>query len=313
MPRLNDHFRLDFKVELLATDEDTGIMRMAFVPDPARYEWITHEGERALYDRIDRLIIPERVLAEAASPLSGLPMTFAPPHINDASKYIESRHQVIAGQLAGAAASGDVSDPSAELLGELAGNRLDFAIISADLVGSTALATTVPTEDYERIVQVLSGELAGVVPLFRGHVLKFTGDGLIAYIPGPTPNTQNDLAIDCALTMRGLVYRALNPALRAAGLPTIEMRFGIDAGEAAVVVLGNSETKRHADIIGEVVSLACKIESRGKPGDIQVGGVAARAMHTHWRELLEHVPTPSDWAYTDEYGNPYPYYRVTCP
>lgn len=94
-------------------------------------------------------------------------------------------------------------------------------------------------------------ELSGVVPLFRGHVLKYGGDGLIAFMPGPSQNHQNDLAIDCALTMHMLVYAAMNPMLEEAGLPLIEVRIGIDAGEASVRVLGSSATKRHADIIGQ--------------------------------------------------------------
>ncbi len=115
-------------------------------------------------------------------------------------------------------------------------------------------------------------------------------------------NTQNDLAIDCALTMRALVYDALNPEFIEAGLPPIDIRVGIDAGEAAVLVLGSPTTKRHADIIGEVVSLACKVEATGEAGAIRVGGIAARSMHLHWRERMEPAPMPDGWAYTDENG-----------
>ena len=311
VPALHDRFRMDFHVQILETDEESGLMKFALRPDPDRYEWIEDgQGGRALLDRFDGNIIPEHVIAEAARNMAGMPTTFAPPLINDALAYVDSRGEVIEGMLAGEGPAPDLADPSADLLTELADLDLDFAIISVDLVGSTKLATSIARPDYVRLVQTLQWELAEVAPLFHGHVLKYTGDGVIVFIPGPSSNQQNDLAIDCALTMRGVVYRALNPALKRAGLPTVQIRIGIDAGEASVVVLGSPATKRHADIIGDVVSLACKIERSARAGDIQVGGIAARAMHVHWREILELAPVPARWSYTDEWGEPYPVYRV---
>lgn len=311
MPQLHDRIRMDFKFQRLELDDDKGLIRFALVPDPRRYDWIEENGERALFDRFDAVIIPERVIAQLAEQATNMPMFFAPPRIDSARAYVGSRRPAIARQLAGEMGSGaEPIDPSAQLLSELAGFKLDFAIVSLDLVGSTRLATTLCSDDYTRLVQTMLDELSAVAPLFRGHVLKYTGDGLIVFIPGPSANAQNDLAIDCALTMRRLVYEALNPEFVAAGLPPVDIRVGVDAGEAAVLVLGSSTTKRHADIIGDVVSLACKVEAAGVAGAVQVGGIAARSMHLYWRELLEAAPAPANWAYTDEDGRPYPIYRV---
>jgi len=240
-----------------------------------------------------------------------MPVHYAPPKIANAFEYIDSRKPLIAARLAGdAGAPAALNDASGELLESLADHRLDFAIISIDLVGSTRLATSLDADAYARLIGLLLTELSEVAPLFHGHVLKYTGDGLIAYIPGPSPNTQSDLAIDCALTMHGLVYRALNPAFEAAGLPAVDVRLGIDAGEAAVLVLGSPETKRHADLIGEVVSLACKVQGQAAPGEVWLGGVAVRHLHVQWRERLEPVATPADWPYADEHDKPYELHRV---
>lgn len=311
MPAIHDSFRLDFSVQSIGEDEETGALMVALRPNPERYEWIEHNGERALFDRFDSYIIPERVLAEASRLMPDLPSTFALPLIDDAMAYIESRQKPIAEKLAGKASAVGSADPSEALLSEMAGSSLDFAIISVDLVGSTSLAGLMPSADYAQLIDVLCSELAEIAPLFHGHVLKFTGDGAIFYIPGPSRNQQNDLAIDCALTMRGLVYKSLNPALEAAGLPVVNVRLGIDSGQAAVKILGSPSTKQHADIIGEVVSLACKVESTAEAGEIRVGGVAARGMHTHWRECLDEVSPSKGWSYRDEDGDPYPVFRVT--
>jgi class 3 adenylate cyclase len=310
VPELHKDIRIDFAIRRLEATSDDGALEFALVPDPERYEWVEKDGERLLWDPVDRTYIPENVLAQMAEQIAGTPISFAPPLIDDASAYIASRREPIQEALRGDQGDMGTSDVSGEFLEELAGDRLNFAIISCDLVSSTALAGATDPDDYVRLINVLSTELGAIVPLFHGHVLKHTGDGLIAYIPGPSKNTQNDLAMDCALTMRGLVYGALNPALQAADMPTIDVRLGIDSGEAAVTVLGSVQTKRHADIIGEVISLACKVEAAGEPGTLQVGGVAARAMHTQWRQLLTEVDPPQGWSYTDEDGQPYPIYRA---
>lgn len=110
--------------------------------------------------------------------------------------------------------------------------------------------------------------------------------------------------------MRRLVYDAINPELEAASLPTIDVRLGLDGGEAAIVVLGSDKTKRHADLIGDVVSLACKIESRADTGAIFLGETVHRNLHFSWRELCSAVETPPDWAYSVGGGDPYPLFRL---
>lgn len=72
----------------------------------------------------------------------------------------------------------------------------------------------------------------------------------------------------------------------------IDVRLGLDGGEAAIVVLGSDKTKRHADLIGDVVSLACKIESRADTGAIFLGETVHRNLHFSWRELCSAVDTP---------------------
>src|SRR5215211_3206041 len=310
MPAVHDSFRLDFKVKILDQDEETGLIRWAMVPHPERYECIDLDGEPAYRDRFEGFIIPQRVIAEAAPTLTGLPLTFAPPLIKDAVAYIDSRRGPIAHRLAGGAPPAPAADPSAELLAEMAGYEHEFAIISIDLVSSTDLAGELARRDYLALIDTISTELAEIAPLFHGHVLKFTGDGALFFIPGPSRNQQNDLAIDCALTMRGLIYRALNPQLAEVGLPLIDVRIGIDAGAASVHVLGSPMSKRGPDLIGEVVNLACKVEGAGDAGDICIGGVAAHSMNRQWRDLLEPMVAPPNWQYSDEYEEPYPLYRV---
>jgi hypothetical protein len=94
--------------------------------------------------------------------------------------------------------------------------------------------------------------------------------------------------------------------LAAAGLLAVDVR----RGEAAIKVLGSDQTKRHADLIGDVVSLAAKIESRAGIGEIWLGDAVHRNLHFPWRELCAPVELPGDWTYSATGGTPYPLYRL---
>ena len=171
----------------------------------------------------------------------------------------------------------------------LEGQTLAFAILSIDIVGSTALASRLAPSDYLRLIVSFLHEFSAVVPLFHGHVLKYTGDGLIAYFPEPSFTQKNDLAVDCALTMRRLLHEAFNPEVEGANLPPLSVRIGIDAGDAYVSMVGHVGTKSHADVIGSVVNVATKIQGVAPPGLIYLGDSALRLLHTSWRQRTRPV------------------------
>jgi class 3 adenylate cyclase len=120
----------------------------------------------------------------------------------------------------------------------------------------------------------------------------------------------NDLAIDCALSCRLLVNEVLNPALLERGFPTINVRIGLDSGEAFIQTVGSPETKRHKDIIGAVVSLATKIQALAPPGEVYLGEITVQNLYVAWRQLCERVDAGPGWSYKDGSGKPYGVWRV---
>lgn len=304
-------FRLDFAVKVLSSDEASGTFELALIPDPRRYEWQVMDGKQYLYDKLDHLMIPQEVFAEYAKGLEGLPIYHEPQMVGDAAAYIEGRKQAIRDMLNGVQPAPSFEDKSEEFLQGLASDKLEFAALSIDIVGSTKLATTTDPEIYARVVSTILYELSGLIPKFRGHVLKYTGDGLLAYFPAPSFNIKNDLATDCALTLRCLVTDGLNPVFAEFGRPMINVRIGIDAGEAYVQTIGSPESKQHKDIIGSVVSLAAKIQAKAPPGEIFVGETAERSLHVAWREQCVPVEPGDDWPYKTAGGNPYKVFRLT--
>ena len=297
--------------DVISTDEESRTVTFVAKPDPRRYEWQTVKGTRYLYDKMDGLRFPEDVVKRFAEGLRDQPMCFQPAKISDAVAYVQERRPVILAMLRGEQSVPTFSDPSDEFLRTLETDRLEFVILSLDLVGSTKLATELPEAEYLNTVQTLLREISEAVPLFHGHVLKYTGDGIIAYFPSPSFITKNDLALDCALTLRRLVHDGLNPMLQDLDRSPIDVRIGLDSGEAAVVAIGSPATKQHKDLIGDVVSLACKIQSCAPAGGIALGDVTLRNLHVGWREICEEMTLGEDWTYSDrETGDRYRVHKV---
>lgn len=91
----SDSFRVDFKVRVLNTRPD-GIVEMAFIPDPERYEWLDDdEHGRVLRDIKTNTMIPEAVFAEMAEQAVDVPIYAPPKGIPDAPDLLEERRKVI--------------------------------------------------------------------------------------------------------------------------------------------------------------------------------------------------------------------------
>jgi len=302
--------RLDL-VFVPMVERETGRRIEVPYPDPRRYDWREVNGKRYLYDRLDDAVMEEAFFLETVKRLSSLPTYDQQPKIKDATAYVEGRRETIRCKLLGQKSDATFQSPSEEFLRALPADTHAFVILSLDLVGSTTRATASPLTEYARTMQAVLGEVGDVLPLFHGHVLKHTGDGVIAYFASPGFITKHDLAIDCALTLRLLIYSGFNPVLRELGWKELDMRIGLDSGEIAVIPIGSATTKQEKDLIGEVVSLACKIQGRAPTGGIALGDEMLRNLHTQWREICEELPLASEWRFKDpHFGRPYAVHLV---
>jgi adenylate cyclase len=307
---VRDHNRFDLQVEVVSVDRKTGTVQYHVHPDPGRYEWQDRDGERVLYDRFDKVLFPYALVIDMLKRAVAMKPGLALEVIADIDAYVASRRPLMMAALRGDVAGGELVDLAEENLRQFENDELAFAIMSVDVVGSTKLKETAGPKAYTAMIAMLVTEIAELVALSHGHVLKYTGDGLIAYFAEPTFIIKNDAAVDCAFCVHRLVYGAINRELEAAGMTPIDIRIGVDSGEANIVVLGSPRTKRHADLIGNTVDLACKIEKSAGTAEIFLGETVHRSLHFSWRELCELAERPPDWTYSISGGEPYPMYRV---
>lgn len=304
-------FRLDLIQEIISVDESNRVLQVALRPDPRRYVRVERDGKSYLHDKLDNIYFPEtEFLQDIAKKLEGMPLHFQQQTIGSAAQYVRSRRPEMAARLHGAPPNDTFIDKSEAFLDSLAEDKLGFVILSVDIVGSTKLSMIMEPRKYATLISVVLHEFAEVIPRFHGHVLKYTGDGLIAYFPEPSFIIKNDLAVDCALTLQRLVGDGLNAVFSERGLPNIQIRIGLDSGEAYVETIGSPATKQHKDIIGDVVNLAAKIQAQAEPGQIYLGAATERNLHTTWRGICEPVDLSREWTYRDREGEVYRIHRV---
>jgi class 3 adenylate cyclase len=309
---MNIEFRLDFLIEVLSSDEKSGTIKFALKPNPKRYEQKKIEGKKYLFDKFDNVLIEEEMLYKAiAEQLEGKPINLQQQEIGDIDDYIRERIPAIDATLdASTSQPYEFIDKSEEFLASQEKNTLEFAIVSIDIAASTKLATSIEHEKYLKIVKIYINEMSRLIPKFHGYILKFTGDGLLAYFPAPSLIRMNDLALDCSLCIRRLVYNCLNPIFSKHNLPQIQIRIGIDSGEASIVELGGSLSKSQKDIIGGVINIATKVQSAAEPNDVLLGHSAVRLLHAMYREGVEEFETKPDWPYKTSEKEKYKVFKV---
>jgi adenylate cyclase len=146
------------------------------------------------------------------------------------------------------------------------------AIMFTDTVGYTASTQT----DEARTLDLLRQQEELVRPLLslhQGREIKSTGDGLLVEFDSALKATQ------CAVSIQRRIYER-NAEV---GLPTLQIRIGIHLGDVV---------KRDADILGDTVNIAARIEPLADPGGICVSGAVHEQIRNKIPEKLEKlIPT----------------------
>lgn len=280
------------------------------VPHPDRYELVEENGKKWYKDKYsDNMYALEMVqglIAEAKEMSLKIPTK----KMSNWADYLSERKMAIETYLDKEENLPEFSDNSDDFL--RATSVKNFVFLSFDIVGSTQLIQKLPLEQHRRIVSLIQRELTLLVDQFNGLILKFTGDGIIAYFPGPDMLGPHDNAIDCASLIPDLMTQAINLALRKHGLPEINFRIGLDSGRALPYVTGFPGIKSQTDLVGEAIYLASKIQSKAETNSVYVGESVATYVHTGWRQHLQEVKL-EQWPYQYKDGRPYRLYRLVLP
>ena len=131
-------------------------------------------------------------------------------------------------------------------------DRVLATVLMTDIVGSTEMVERLGDDVWRDMLDRHDRAVADLVALYRGRVVKFTGDGLLAVFDGP------GRAVECAAQ--------LVKKLESLGLP---VRAGLHTGEIEL---------RGDDIGGSSVHLAARIMSLSDAGEVKVSKTVADLM-----------------------------------
>lgn len=81
--------------------------------------------------------------------------------------------------------------------------RRQLTVLFCDLVGSTELAAALDPEDLREVMGAYHRCTAAVVERFEGHIAKYLGDGVLAYLAG-RKRTRTMPSRQCAPGVRSL-------------------------------------------------------------------------------------------------------------
>ncbi|MFZ1023108.1 MAG: adenylate/guanylate cyclase domain-containing protein [Thermoplasmata archaeon] len=144
------------------------------------------------------------------------------------------------------------------------------AIMFTDTVGYTASTQA----DESRTLDLLRQQAELVRPtvaLHQGREIKSTGDGFLVEFDSALKATQ------CAVN----IQRRIHERNAEAGLAPIRIRIGIHMGDVV---------QNGADILGDAVNVAARIEPTAQPGGICVSGSVYEQVRNKIPEMLEKLP-----------------------
>ena len=283
--------RMDFKIEVVETDEATRTAIICLVPDPRRYEKSTIDGETHYIDKYLRTAISEELMLEmCANQAKELPFYALSARIESTPDYAASRKTALESELQGGGYVPPTEKPIAHRALDTCTAEKSLVFLSVDICGSTALRSA-NRAGFDRAYELFVRELGTVVGQFNGTLLKVTGDGFVAYIDYPAFTQQCDHAIDMGLSFLVVLNESINPSLVSAGLPALRIRVGADYGDAVVRQVEIASTGFVApDVASDALNRAVKIEQSAGEDEFRIGRHLYELIHVQWLERTTEVP-----------------------
>jgi class 3 adenylate cyclase/tetratricopeptide (TPR) repeat protein len=175
------------------------------------------------------------------------------------------------------------------------GERRGLSVLVLDIAGSSDFTNRLDPEDFRDLFQKLAALWQGAVEEMGGHVLKWTGDGLMAVFGYPRAH-DNDAARAVAAALNAI---ALTNRERAAEPGTPHIRIGVHTGLALVNEVGTGAAQQ-LDITGDTPVIATRVEGIAEPDGLVISGSTAALVEREFElaSLGPHVlkgivePTP---------------------
>ncbi|MBZ0218582.1 MAG: adenylate/guanylate cyclase domain-containing protein, partial [Fimbriimonadaceae bacterium] len=151
------------------------------------------------------------------------------------------------------------------------GSKINAVVWYSDLRDSTAMADTMPSEDFLHLLNVYFECSAGPAIKAGGEILDFIGDGVLAIFPY---ENEADLpaavcAASRAVRQSKIITDQINDERQTAGLPAIRFGIGLNVGSVMFGNIGVPE-RLSFSVIGPTVNEVARIEKMTKALDTNI-------------------------------------------
>ncbi|MBV8577723.1 MAG: AAA family ATPase, partial [Acetobacteraceae bacterium] len=161
--------------------------------------------------------------------------------------------------------------PAAKALRKEA-ERRRLTVMFCDLVGSAALAARLDPEDMREVIRAYNGCIAEVIGRHEGTVVRYLGDGALAYFGYPRAHEDDaERAVRAALALVEAV----------AALPTrtgdpARARVGVATGTVVIGNVADEDPANRGTIIGETPNLAQRLQAIAEAGSVVISSGTRR-------------------------------------
>jgi class 3 adenylate cyclase/predicted ATPase len=153
-----------------------------------------------------------------------------------------------------------------------AAERRQVTVMFCDLVGSTALSTSMDAEDLREIISAYQKCVAETVGRFGGFVAKYMGDGVLIYFGYPRAHEDDaERAVRAGLDLVAAVGDLKTHV-------TLQTRVGIATGLVVVGDLIGSGPSQEQAIIGETPNIAARLQSIAEPNSVVIAESTRRLL-----------------------------------
>ena len=297
--------RIDFSITPILVDEDNRRIKIRIEPNADRYKIIKTKGESGYLDVYTSIFIPESMmcsaLEQASSRYGEMSIHSLNPAIKSLPPYSRTRLASITKQLTNGIYEAPPERAKTHVELREFTEEKHVAFLSVDICKSTLLRKRNP-KSFDKSHEVFIQELATLVALYNGTVLKFTGDGFIAYIDYPAFTVQADTAIALGKALVYHLENCINPALNANSLTELSMRVGIEFGLARAKTFSIQATgKSQTDFISDALNFAVKIQESCEVNEVRLGQSLRDLLHGNYLRQLIQVDYDSSDTGEDDY------------
>lgn len=152
----------------------------------------------------------------------------------------------------------------------LEGERKIVTALFADMKGSMDLLEDLDPEEARAIVDPAIARMIDAVHHYDGYIVQSTGDGIFALFGAPHALEDHpQRALYAGLKMQDEMRRYA-AELRIMGRPPVEIRIGVNTGEAVVRSIHTGDGSAEYTPIGHAVSLASRMQTLAPSGSIVI-------------------------------------------